>query len=54
MRSGVVSLVASAVASPDASPVAINLRRRAARAHRSGECAAANLPTTSRDSGVGA
>jgi hypothetical protein len=54
MRSGVVSLVASAVASPGASLVAINLRRRAAMAHRSGECGAAVLLITLRDLGVGA
>lgn len=54
MRSGVVSLVASAVGSPGASLVAINLRRRAAMPHRSGECGAAILPTTLRDLGVGA
>jgi hypothetical protein len=54
MRFGVVSLVASAVGSPGASLVAINLRRRAAVPHRSGECGAAILPTTLRDLGVGA
>jgi len=54
MRSGVVSLVALAVGSPGASLVAINLRRRAAMPHRSGECGAAILPTTLRDLGVGA
>jgi hypothetical protein len=54
MRFGVVSLVASVVASPGASLVAINLRRRAAMPHRSGECGAAILPITLRDLGVGA
>lgn len=54
MRSGVVSLVASAVGSPGASLVAINLRRWAAMPHRSGECGAAILPTYLRDLGVGA
>jgi hypothetical protein len=54
MRSGVVSLVASAVVSPGASLVAINLRRRAAKSHSSGECGAAILPTYLRDLGVGA
>jgi hypothetical protein len=52
MRSGVVSLVVSAVASPDASLVAINLRRRAAMPHRSSECGVAISPTTLRDLGV--
>jgi hypothetical protein len=54
MRSGVVSLVASAVGSPGASLVAINLCRKAAMPHRSGECGAAILPTTICDVGVGA
>jgi len=54
MRSGVVSLVVSAVGSPGASLVAINLCRRVAMAHRSSECGAAILPTTLRDLGVGA
>lgn len=54
MRSGVVSLVASAVGSPGASLVAINLRRRAAMPHRSGKCGAAILPTTLCDFEVGA
>lgn len=54
MSPGVVSLVASAVASLGASPVAISLRRRAAMPQRSGDCGAAILPTTLRDLGVGA
>jgi hypothetical protein len=54
MRSGVVSLVASAVVSHGVSLVAINLRRGAAMPHRSGECGAAILPITLCDSGVGA
>jgi hypothetical protein len=54
MRPGVVSLVASAVALPGASPVAINLRRGAAMPHRSGEFGAAILLTTLRDFGVDA
>lgn len=54
MRSGVVSLVASAVGSPGVSLVAINLCRRAATPHRNSECGAAILPTTLRDLGVGA
>jgi hypothetical protein len=54
MSPGVVSLVASAVASAGASPVAINLRQRASVRQRSGDCAAAILPTTLRDLGVGA
>jgi hypothetical protein len=52
MRSGVVSLVASAVGSTGASLVAINLRRGAAMPHRGGECGAAILPITLRDLGV--
>jgi hypothetical protein len=54
MRSGVVSLVASAVGSPGVSLDAINLRRRAAMPHHSSECGAAILPITLRDFGVGA
>jgi hypothetical protein len=54
MRSGVVSLVASAVGSPGASLVAINLPRWAAMPHRGGGCGAAILPITLRDFGVGA
>ncbi|MGE5527497.1 MAG: hypothetical protein ACM3Q9_02405 [Methanosarcina sp.] len=54
MRPGVVSLVASAVVSLAASMVAIDLRRGAAMPQSSGDCAAAILPTTLRDSGVGA
>ena len=54
MSPGVVFLVASAVALPGASLVAINLRRGSAMPHRSGECGAAILPTTLRDFGVGA
>ncbi|HET9154268.1 MAG TPA: hypothetical protein VFN85_09160 [Solirubrobacterales bacterium] len=50
MSPGVVSLVAS----PGASPVAINLRRRATMPQCGGDCAAAILPTTLRDLGVGA
>jgi hypothetical protein len=50
MSLGVVSLVAS----PGASPVAINLRRRAGLPQRGGDCGAAILPTTLRDLGVGA
>jgi hypothetical protein len=53
MRSDVVSLVASAVGSPSASLVAINLVRRVAMPHRSGESGAAILPITLRDLGVG-
>lgn len=54
MSPGVVSLVASAVASPGASLVAINLRRRAGLPQRNGKCGSAILATTLRDSGVGA
>lgn len=54
MSPGVVSLVASAVASLGASPVAISLRRGAAIPQRSGDCAVAILPTTLRDFGVDA
>jgi len=52
MRSGVVSLVASLVASTGASPVAIKSPGRAGFPHRSGDCAAAILPTTLHHSGV--
>lgn len=52
MSPGVVSLVASAVASSGASLVAINLRREATMSQRSGECDAVILATTLRDFGV--
>jgi hypothetical protein len=52
MRSGVVSLVASLVASTGASPVAIKSRGRVSFPHRSGDCAAAILPTTLHHFGV--
>lgn len=54
MSPGVVSLVASAVASAGASLVAINLRRKAGLPQRGGDCGAEILPTTLRDLGVGA
>lgn len=52
MRSGVVSLVASAVASTGASAVAIKSPGRASFAHHCGDCGAANLPTTLHHLGV--
>lgn len=52
MRSGVVSLVASAVASTGASPVAIKSPGRAGFPHRGGECAAVILPTALHHFGV--
>lgn len=52
MKPGVVSLVASAVASTGASPVAIKSPGRAAFSQRGGECAAAILPTALHHSGV--
>jgi hypothetical protein len=54
MSLGVVSLVVSAVASPDASLVAINLDPRGGLPQRNGDCGAGILPTTLRDFGVGA
>lgn len=52
MRSGVVSPVASAVASTGASPVAIKSPGRAGFPHRDGECGAAILPTALHHLGV--
>lgn len=52
MRLSVVSLVASAVASTGASPVAIKSPGRAGFPHRGGECGAVTLPTTLHHSGV--
>ncbi len=52
MRPGVVSLVASAVASTGASLVAIKSPGRAGFPHRGGECAAAILPTALHHLGV--
>lgn len=52
MRPGVVSLVAWAVASTGASPVAIESLGKAGFPHRSGESAAAILPTALHHSGA--
>lgn len=48
----VVSLVASAVVSTGASPVAIKAPGRASFPHRGGECGAPILPTALHHSGV--
>jgi hypothetical protein len=50
----VVSLVALAVASTGASPVAIESSARASFPHRGGDCGAEILPTTLHHSGVSA
>jgi hypothetical protein len=52
MRPDVVSLVASAVASTGASPVAIKSPGRAGLPHRGGVCGAAILPTALHHFGV--
>jgi hypothetical protein len=52
MRSGVVSLVASAVASTGASPVAIKSLESADFPHWGGDCGCGILPTTLHHSEV--
>lgn len=52
MRPGVVSLVASAVASTGASAVAIKSPGGADFRHHNGDCGAAILPTALHHSGV--
>jgi hypothetical protein len=52
MRPSVASLVASAVASTGASPVAIKSPGRTGFPHRGGECGGAILPTTLHHLGV--
>jgi hypothetical protein len=52
MRSGVVSVVASAVASTGASPVGIKSPGRAGFPHRDKECGVAILPTALHHFGV--